>query len=131
MPDAARVLVVEDDAMIREVLTMTLDEEGYEVRAVTHGREALDVLGGWPADLILLDLMLPILDGWGFLAERQRLGVAEAVPVIVVSAARRAVAVRTGDGVAGVLPKPFTLDELLATVEDALGPPTSDAAPTS
>ena len=130
MPDASKVLVVEDDETIREVLTTTLEEEGYAVRAVTHGREALDVLAGWPADLIVLDLMLPILDGWGFLAERRRLGVAEAVPVVVVSASRRGGTARSVDGVAAVLPKPFALEELLAAVERAIRPPAAGANPT-
>ena len=116
MPDAGGVLVVEDDETIREVLTDALSDEGYTVRAVTHGREALGVLAEWRADLIVLDLMLPILDGWGFLEERRRLGVAEGVPVVVVSASRRGPSALGVDGVAAVLAKPFTLDELLGTV---------------
>jgi DNA-binding response OmpR family regulator len=109
-------MVVEDDDLIREALEATLVDEGYEVRAVAHGRQALQALRTWPADLILLDLMLPIMDGWVFLAERQRLSLAPNARVAVVSATRQA---RNGDaralGVDAVIPKPFDLDLLLAT----------------
>ena len=110
------MLVVEDERGIREALEAALLDEGYDVRLATHGREALDVLAAWPAELILLDLMLPIMDGWHFLRERQRLGTAPDARVIVVSATREA---RYGTpaelGVDAVVPKPFDLDRLLDT----------------
>jgi DNA-binding response OmpR family regulator len=115
------VLVVEDDHTIREVLVTALEEEGYRVREAVHGRAALDLLEGWPADLIVLDLMLPVLDGWTFLAERRRLDRAASAPVVVVSASRQAVSGLSSDlGVAACLVKPFMLDALLDTVEQTL-----------
>ena len=117
MADPRRVLVVEDEPGIREALEAALLDDGYAVRTATHGREALDTLATWPAELILLDLMLPIMDGWLFLRERRRLGAAPDARVIVVSATREA---RHGTaaelGADAVIPKPFDLDRLLDTV---------------
>lgn len=108
--------MVEDDDSIREALESTLRDEGYQVCAVAHGREALEALRTWPADLILLDLMLPIMDGWVFLAERRRLKLAPRARIALVSATGQA---RTGEveplGVDAVIPKPFDLDVLLDT----------------
>jgi CheY-like chemotaxis protein len=121
-----RVLVVEDEDTIREVLVTALAEEGYAVRGRAQSSQALELLSSWMPDLILLDLMLPGLDGWGFLTERQRRGLGADVPVIVVSASRQGLAdARTNAQVVAVLPKPFNLDVLLETVERIL--PAGDA----
>ena len=68
------ILVVEDDAATREGLVALLEAEGFSVRSAGNGREALDVLevAAVPPRLILLDLMMPVMDGWQFLAERRR-----------------------------------------------------------
>ena len=121
MADPRRVLVVEDERGIRESLEAALLDEGYAVRTATHGREALDTLATWPAELILLDLMLPIMDGWHFLRERQRLGAAPDARVIVVSATRETRRGTVADLEAdAVIPKPFDLDRLLDTVAQLL-----------
>ncbi|HEY3352798.1 MAG TPA: response regulator [Polyangia bacterium] len=114
-PGPALVLVVDDEDDIREVLRLALEAEGYRVETAAHGREALARLaaGARPC-LILLDLMMPVMDGFEFLAARARDPVAAAIPVLVVSAfADRAAAVT---GVAGILKKPVDLDVLLAQV---------------
>src|SRR5919202_1689768 len=68
LPDARRrwVLVVEDDPTIREVLVGALEDEGYAVQGLSHGAEALGWLAGHAAALILLDMRMPVLDGWAF-----------------------------------------------------------------
>lgn len=111
------VLVVEDDDAIRDVLEAALADEGYVVRAVRHGQAALEALRIGPPDVMLLDLMLPVLDGWGFLEERVRLGLALDTRVIVLSASRRAAALeRERLAVWAVVAKPFELEDLLSTV---------------
>jgi CheY-like chemotaxis protein len=115
------VLVVDDDPGVREVLELSLLTEGYEVQAAANGREALAVLQRWRPDLILLDLMMPVLDGWSFRAEQlARRGLSD-IPVIVLSAGA---AVRRHAQVlaaADVLEKPFDLDTLLRIVRSVLG----------
>jgi CheY-like chemotaxis protein len=85
--DGARgVLVVDDDPAIRAFVSELLVDEGYEVRAATNGRDALTVLASWRPDVILLDLMMPEMDGWAFLATQQRHLELVCIPVIVMSA---------------------------------------------
>ncbi|WP_205665259.1 response regulator transcription factor [Caldimonas tepidiphila] len=108
------VLVVEDDRDIRESLVMILEHEGYVVAAAADGQEALDWLGrGQEPELILLDLMMPRVDGWEFLSCWQVRPAASRCPVIVLSGAD----VRQNpQGAEAVLRKPVSIDELLAAV---------------
>jgi two-component system response regulator MprA len=118
----ARVLVVDDDEMIRDLLGYALEDAGYDVRLAADGREALDALAAWHADAIVLDLMMPRLDGWGFCAEQRRRPAIADIPVIVLSAVRDLNA-RTADlAAAAVLAKPFELDALFAALQAAVSP---------
>ena len=82
----SRVLVVEDDAGNRELLVRMLEKDGYEVASAENGSEALENLASVRPALILLDLMMPVMDGFAFLeAMRQRPGFAH-IPVVVVTA---------------------------------------------
>jgi CheY-like chemotaxis protein len=110
----ARVLVVDDDGDCRDVVAEALRFEGYEVRAAADGREALAIIGAWRPDLIILDVLMPVVDGAAFRAAQQRDGFAD-IPVLVLTAADRPE--RYADALAApVLPKPFELDTLLADV---------------
>ncbi len=118
VPETRRVLLVEDEDTIGQVVSDVLALEGYEVRRARNGREALDILGGWLPRLILLDLMMPVMDGWAFRAAQRRLvGDAAAVPVIVLSGAREARARAAELGAVEALSKPFDLNHVLAAVE--------------
>jgi len=66
----SRILVVNDDVRVAESIRSLLRAEGYDAEAVFDGIEALETLARWPADLILLDLIMPRLDGWEFLQRR-------------------------------------------------------------
>ena len=116
----ARVLVVEDDHAIREVLMLVLDAEGYDVLSATNGLQALGEVRHSRPDLILLDLMMPVMDGETFLAACRICPDCREAPIIVMSAARnlaqRAPALRS-QGVRAYLAKPFDLDVLIALVE--------------
>jgi CheY-like chemotaxis protein len=112
-----QVLVVDDDRMLREVLIGALEDEGYTVRAARNGREALALLEHWQPDLILLDLMMPEMDGWTFRSRQLQLPDWADIPVIVLSAGPN---LRYGvDSLrsTAIFPKPFDLDLLLAAVD--------------
>lgn len=113
-----RALVVEDDEDIRDVVSMLLTVLGFDVKEASNGQLALEVLrGGWIPNIIVLDLMMPVMNGWTFRAEQRRIPAASKVPVIVLSARRPPY--REVDGefqVAEILPKPFELDSFLAAV---------------
>jgi CheY-like chemotaxis protein len=126
--EGERVLLVEDEDSIGQVISDVLVLEGYEVRIARNGREALDILGGWLPRLILLNLMMPVMDGWAFrAAQRQLAGDAARVPVIVLSGAREARARAAELGAVEALSKPFDLSQVLAAVERWIEPSPSAA----
>jgi CheY-like chemotaxis protein len=115
-PTGKRILVVDDDADIREALVCTLQAGGYRADGAGNGREALDQLRRDDRpQLILLDLMMPVMDGWQFRqAQRQDPDLAP-IPVVIISADIQNRAAYLG--AADYLRKPFDWDNLLATVE--------------
>src|SRR3712207_5821972 len=80
------VLVVEDDAAAREYLTAALDGAGYEVRTAPDGAGALDVLATWRPGAVLLDLLLPGMDGWALCEQIAARPELDGLAVIVMSA---------------------------------------------
>ena len=114
---AKRVLVVDDDRMIRGFVAEVLLDEGYDVRTAADGSEALDLSREWRPDLIVLDLMMPVMDGWAFRARQRREAALADVPVVVTSAATTLRVNRYQLEPCIMLPKPFELDDLLGAVE--------------
>jgi two-component system, OmpR family, response regulator VicR len=121
--DSGRVLVVDDDALIRATLATALADEGYSVRVAADGRAALDTLDEWLPDLIVLDLMMPVMDGHAFRAAQRDLHGAAHIPIIVLSAAHNVHARASNLGAAAVFPKPFDLGTLLDAVERTVRQP--------
>ena len=109
---AARILVIDDDAGIRESLRDVLEDAGYEVVVAGDGRQALGMMSPRP-DVMLVDLMMPELDGWELLDELARTAPLADIPVCVLSA----IASHAPPNAKAVLQKPVNLDDLLATVE--------------
>jgi CheY-like chemotaxis protein len=107
------VLLVEDDELLRGAMKMVLEWEGYRVACAGDGMEALDYLrsGGRPA-VILLDVMLPVLDGRQFREEQRRDPALAAVPVVVVSALDAA----DCPDAAAHIRKPFAPQDLLEAI---------------
>ena len=112
-----RVLVVDDDRAIRGFVAEVLIDEGYEVKTAGNGSEALAVSRAWHPDLIVLDLMMPVMDGWVFRARQRQVDTLADVPVVVTSAATNLRTHREVLEPCVVLPKPFELDELLGAVQ--------------
>lgn len=111
MPPLA-VLVVEDDPDIREVISAVLQVEGYAVSAASNGAEALARLEDAPVDLLLTDLMMPVMDGWSLVrAAKLRPDLAR-MRVLVITAQHDAVV----DGIDRLLLKPFELHVLVDEV---------------
>jgi CheY-like chemotaxis protein len=110
------VLVVDDDAQIRAVLQDVLTDSGYTVRTAANGRAALALLQAWRPAVLLLDLQMPIMNGWAFRHAQLARACLAMIPVIVMSAGYSAQAEAAKLAVAAALAKPFDLDELLETV---------------
>jgi excisionase family DNA binding protein len=109
------VLVVDDDAGVRQVVRANLEAEGYVVREAGSADEGLASLEEEPPDLLLLDVMMPEVDGWEMLRRvQERYGIG-AVPVLVFSGSveERTVADAAARGARGFLGKPFDLQQLI------------------
>jgi DNA-binding response OmpR family regulator len=117
----SRVLIVEDDADLAWVERFNLESEGYEVAVALEGLAALEALDSFAPEVVVLDLMLPHVDGWAVLAKAQELPIDRRPKVILVSAvAGLGDQVRAEEmGVGSFLPKPFDIDDLLRLVGEA------------
>jgi len=120
MPDALRVLVVEDSGPAREAGALALRNAGYDVTTAGGGEQALALLRAAPApDLLVVDVLLPLLDGWRLLERLRAEG--PAVPVLVASGTAVTRAWADNYGCAGFLRKPFGPEALVAEVRRCLG----------
>ena len=116
-PQRHVILYVEDDIDTRDAVTFSLQQEGFTVFGVANGQTALDYLRSNPPPcLILLDLMVPVMDGWQFMAERARDPDLLAIPVVIVSAHTSIQRQTTPLKAAGYLTKPIDMEQLIATV---------------
>ena len=125
----ARILVVEDETDIRELLEIILMTKGYKVATAENGRVGLEILARFAPELVLLDLAMPELDGFGFLEAKRALPDFRDVPVIVLSARDKSTdgvrAVKTG--ASAFVTKPFDTGVVLANVETLLATTRSTA----
>lgn len=122
MHDPTRILVVDDERHIRELLEIGLGDEGYEVRSAPDGQVGLKIARDWEPDAIVLDVMLPKVDGIALLPMFRKLTEA---PIVMLSAKAE-----TNDKIAGLhggaddyVAKPFEMTELAARLEVALRRP--------
>ncbi|HET7769615.1 MAG TPA: response regulator [Chloroflexota bacterium] len=116
----ARVLVVDDEADLRRLFTVVLTEGGYEVRDAANGAEALAIVHQWRPNVILLDLMMPVMNGWQFVDTYGGLNETEEAraPIIVITAAGPGAVRSTSSmgAISAVLSKPIDVDVLLEVV---------------
>lgn len=113
------MLVIDDEETIRDVVADALQLEGYPVAIASNGLEALRIIDQEEPSLVLLDMRMPVLDGWGFNREFRQRGYN--VPIIVLTAAQNAKRWAEEIGAAGYLSKPFDLDDLLRIVDRYCG----------
>jgi len=116
-----RVLVVDDEPTIRDLVAEALSEAGFEIGTASNGVEALTVMQNWVPEVIVLDLMMPRLDGTGF-TELMRLDPRYAeVPVLLLTAAYNGAQAAVQMGACSWLSKPFELDHLVREVAALVG----------
>jgi CheY-like chemotaxis protein len=113
-----KILIIEDDHSIRELLVELLRSEGHEVHSSENGSEALEFLKSHPLpDLIIMDLMMPVMDGYEFRAQQMKNKLWAQIPVVVMSAEASARDKVKKYGISDFLPKPVELDVILKTIK--------------
>jgi DNA-binding response OmpR family regulator len=116
----SRILVVDDEPQVVWMLQFSLEAEGYQTLSARDGRAALDEVREHHPSVVLLDIMMPVMDGWAFLEELQAIPAEERPRVIVVSARSslrdRAKAAELGAD--AFVAKPFNVDDLLVVLHD-------------
>lgn len=117
MTTRARVLVIEDDDTLRETLAEVLVDEGHDVRVAAHGAQALEVIGDWQPEIVLLDLMMPVMDAYEFRERQRQLGAALDAKVVILSAARDIAAAASRLEADDWIAKPFGVLEVLDAVD--------------
>jgi len=126
LPDkrAHCVLVVDDDPSIRKMIVAALKRDGYVFCEAPNGKEALELMRQEHPNVVVLDLMMPILSGWDVLQARELEPELKQIPVIVISANRAPeVATAVDKGICAFLPKPFDIGALSALVRSCLPVP--------
>ena len=119
------VLIVDDDPAIRGLMAEALRSEGYAVDMAAHGAEALDAMRARRPATVLLDLMMPVMDGFTFIERCHREQLCVDVPIVVISAVQDALN-RVGElPVHATLAKPFDLDEVVRLVARYAGGPSN------
>ena len=116
---ARKILVVEDDRNISDLIRMYLEKEGFEVQTVFDGGSAVETFRSWEPDIVLLDIMLPVMDGWGVL---KKIRETAKTPVIMLTAKGE-----VSDRISGLemgaddyIVKPFEMKELIARINAVL-----------
>ncbi len=117
------VLVVDDEALIAMAFEAMLEDAGHRVATAANGRQGLERLAGAPRpDLVLLDMMMPVMNGPAMLAAMAADPGLAGIPVVVLSSLpEEAIRARVGEGVAAILLKPCTAEQVLDAVARALG----------
>jgi CheY-like chemotaxis protein len=113
------ILVADDDPELVSIVEVALSARGYRVATAKHGKEALECVDREKPQLILLDMTMPIMDGWTFAhALRERHG--RGIPIVVMTAVKDSQLRSDEVGAEAELGKPFDLQELYDVVEDVL-----------
>ncbi len=120
MAGRKKVLIVEDSADIRRLYAIGLNHRGYEVKLAANGAEALDRIATEKPDVILLDLLMPIMDGWEVLERLDAASGDTCIPVVVISGETLPPTQITNRCVAGWLAKPITIEQLSEAITLAI-----------
>jgi two-component system response regulator CpxR len=119
----ARILIAEDNAEIRTLVSSILVEEGHKVGVANNGQQALDMIMADAPDVLVLDIMMPQMDGYTVLKEIKSAGSREGMKILILTAKTSETDWVRGYklGADAYLTKPFDTDELVNGIEDLLG----------
>lgn len=115
------ILVIDDEEIVVDIIRRKLTQEGFAIIGVDNGEAALKVLSEGPVDLILLDVEMPKMNGYNFIAERRNIPGASRAPVIVLTAYDSMEPIFRRHGISAYLTKPIKFQDLLAKIKELLG----------
>src|ERR1700730_18140466 len=118
--EAPVVLIVEDEEPIRDVITDVLRDRGFQALPAANGAEALELLDTVRPDVVVLDLLMPVMHGWAFVESYIERTDGRPIPIVVVSVNPALPRSFNRRGVRNIVAKPFDVDELLDAVEQAV-----------
>ena len=119
-----KILIVEDNADLRRLYAITLNQHGFEVKLAANGAEALDRIEGERPDVILLDLVMPVMDGWEVIAKANPPERTDYIPVIILTGYATEPDRPLHPCIIGWLAKPAVMEEVLAAIDRKFpGPP--------
>jgi DNA-binding response OmpR family regulator len=121
MTGPPRILVIEDDTNLGEIIEEVMIDEGYEVRRTNNGRAGLALMGDWEPDVVLLDVMMPAMNAFQVRHHQRRMNIGPAARLVVLSAAGDIEAAATQLEADAWLAKPFALSDLTDTVRHLTG----------
>jgi two-component system alkaline phosphatase synthesis response regulator PhoP len=119
---AKSIVVADDDPDILSIVAMSLETQGYDVYKATNGREAVDLVRDHHPDLIILDMMMPVMSGYEAIAELKADDSTSGIPIIGLSAKAMATDMEraTDVGIDGYITKPFRIAQVLSVIEGYL-----------
>jgi two-component system chemotaxis response regulator CheY len=119
---AKKILMVDDSMMVRQMVSFTLKEAGFEVVEAIHGEDALNKLGAHSVDLIVTDLNMPVMDGITFIGNARARAACKYVPILMLTTESQPEMKQRGKaaGATGWIVKPFDPPKLLAVIAKVL-----------
>ena len=119
---AKSIVVADDDPDILSIVSMSLETQGYEVHKATNGREAVDLAREHHPDLIIIDMMMPVMSGYEAVAELKAEDSTKTIPIVGLSAKAMATDMEraTDVGIDGYITKPFRIAQVLSVIEGYL-----------
>lgn len=118
MKGRTKILIVEDNADLRRLYAIGLNQRGFEVKLAANGAEAVDRIEHEAPDLVILDIFMPIMSGWDVIERMESTGKGRDIPVIVVSGHAISDDRPRPASVVAWLSKPVSLDELAARITE-------------
>ena len=119
---AERILVVDDDPSIVKLLTLNLEIEGYDVVAATNGREAIEAVSEHDPDLVVCDVMMPVMNGLEVVARLKKDAATKDLPIVLLSAKAQELDISHGKtaGADEYITKPFDPEDLITAIQRLL-----------
>jgi two-component system response regulator/two-component system chemotaxis response regulator CheY len=118
-----KILIVDDSATVRQVISSFLEGEGYEIVMASDSAKVVDIIGEIDPDLVISDIMMPEMDGYTFLRHLRKFKSQESLPVIIMSTKKKEAMedLFVSYGISGYLEKPFEKEELVGLIKNTLG----------